>query len=114
MVSRPRAYTWSSFRRHADGDAGPNSAWLEAHQQYLALAATDAARRLAYRQLFKATTAEDELNEIRDATNKGWALGSARFAAEIEALSARRAVSKGRGRPRTAEAGKGRRANNGV
>ena len=114
MVSHPRAYTWSSFRRYADGDTGPNSAWLEAHQQYLALAATDAERHLAYRQLFKAITAEDELNEIRDATNKGWALGSERFAAEIEALSARRALSKGRGRPRIAETGEGRRENNGV
>jgi putative transposase len=100
MVSHPRAYTWSSFRRYADGDAGLNSIWLEPHQQYLAVGTTDDDRRVAYRQLFKTITSEDELTTIRDATNKGWALGSDRFAAEIEALSARRAVSKGRGRPR--------------
>ena len=100
MVSHPRAYAWSSFRRYADADAGLNSIWLEPHQQYLALGSTDEDRRVAYRQLFKTITPEDELTTIRDATNKGWALGSDRFASEIEALSARRAVSKGRGRPR--------------
>jgi putative transposase len=100
MVAHPRSYGWSSFRRYADGDAGPNSAWLEPHEQYLGLAATDEARRLAYRQLFKVIMPENELVDIRDATNKGWALGNERFAAEIEALSARRALSKGRGRPR--------------
>jgi putative transposase len=99
MVTHPRSYGWSSFRRYADGDAGLNSVWLEPHQQYLALGKTDDERRLAYRKLFKTITPEDELTKIRDATNKGWALGSTRFAAEIEALSERRAVSKGRGRP---------------
>ncbi len=116
MVAHPRAYAWSSFRRYADGDAGANSVWLEPHQQYLALAATDEDRRLAYRQLFKTfktITTEDELKTIRDATNKGWALGSDRFAAEIEALSARRAVSKGRGRPRVHEL-KSEKRENGV
>jgi putative transposase len=97
MVSHPRAYARSSFRRYADGDAGLNSVWLERHQQYLALGATDEDRCVAYRQLFKTITSEDELTTIRDATNKGWALGSDRFQVEIEALSARRAVSKGRG-----------------
>jgi hypothetical protein len=38
-----------------------------------------------------------KLTKIRDATNKDWALGSAQFAAEIEALSDWRAVSKGQG-----------------
>jgi putative transposase len=105
MVSHPRAYAWSSFRRYADGGldkrAGLNSIWLEPHQQYLALGSNDEDRRVAYRQLFKTITPEDELTTIRDATNKGWALGSDRFASEIEALSERRAMSKGRGRPRT-------------
>jgi putative transposase len=114
MVAHPRSYGWSSFRRYADGDAGLNSVWLEPHQQYLALGKTDDERRLAYRQLFKAVTPEDELTKIRDATNKGWALGSTRFAAEIEALSQRRAVSKGRGRPTVQPGPVQVRENNGV
>jgi len=100
MVSHPRVYAWSSFRRYADGDAGLNSVWLEPHQQYLALGATDEDRRTAYRQLFRTITPEDELTTICDATNKGWALGTDKFATEIAALLARSAVSKGAGRPR--------------
>jgi REP element-mobilizing transposase RayT len=61
---------------YADGNAGLNSIWLEPHQQHLALGAIDEDRRVAYRQLFKTITPEDELTTIRDATNKGWALGS--------------------------------------
>ncbi len=104
LVTRPRAHAWSSFRRYADGDAGVNSSWLEPHQQYLALAATNEERQAAYRQLHKIITPDHDLATIRDATNKGWALGGERFAAQIETLSARRAVSKGRGRPRIDEA----------
>lgn len=100
MVSHPRARSWSSFRGYADGDAGLNRVWLEPHQQYLALSANDDDRRVACRWLFKTITPEDELTTIRDATNKGWALGSEGLAAEIETLSERRAMPKGRGRPR--------------
>jgi putative transposase len=100
MVKHPHEYAWSSHRRYAAGDAGLNSIWLEPHQQYLALGLTDKERHIAYQQLFTTLAAEDELTAIREATNKGWALGSARFAMEIEGLSARRAVSKGRGRPK--------------
>ena len=100
IVRHPRQYAWSSYRHYADGDKGPNSSWLMPHQLYLALGRTDEERRLAYQQLFASIAAEEDLNAIREATNKGWALGSERFQREVEALSARRAASKGRGRPR--------------
>jgi putative transposase len=67
----------------------PVRAGMVSHQQYLSLAATDEDRRLAYRQQFKAITPEEDLIEIRDATTKAWALGSERFAAEIEELIGR-------------------------
>ncbi len=102
MVSHPREYDWSSYRRYAKGDAGANSVWLEPHQQYLALSTSQEDRCVAYKQLFKLTTPEDVLTTIREATNKGWALGDNRFAAEIEVLAGRRTMSKGRGRPRIA------------
>jgi putative transposase len=45
------------------------------HQLYLALA-TDADRRLdAYRSLFQTPLDRSSMEEIREATNKGWALG---------------------------------------
>jgi putative transposase len=71
-------------------ELSPVCGWGCRAKQYLALGAMDEDRRAAYRQLFKTITPEDELTTIRDATNKGWALGSDRFASEIEALSARR------------------------
>ncbi len=74
--------------------------WLEPYQPYLALTPTDEGRRVAYRQLFKTITPEDDLTKIRDATNKGWALGSGKFPAMIEALSAQRAVSNESASPR--------------
>ena len=100
MAAHAGVYEWSSYRRYAEDDAGQNSIWLEPHQQYLALGSSDEERRIAYEQLSKALTPESELTMIRDATNKSWALGNERFVAEVEALSQRRAASKGRGRPR--------------
>jgi putative transposase len=44
--------------------------------------------------------AKDDLQAIRDCTHKGWALGSTHFSEKIEALTQRRTVSKGVGRPR--------------
>jgi putative transposase len=57
-------------------------------------------RQAAYRKLFRAAVAKDDLQAIRDCTHKGWALGSTRFSEKIEALTQRRTVSKGVGRPR--------------
>jgi putative transposase len=38
--------------------------------------------------------------EIEECTHKGWALGGERFSEQVEALTQRRAASKGVGRPR--------------
>ena len=100
MTAHPREYPWSSYARYATGDEGANSAWLAPHQQYEALGLDKNAKQAAYRQLFRQTMSDVDLNAIRDAPNKGWALGNDRFHTEIESLGARRAVSKGRGRPR--------------
>jgi len=43
---------------------------------------------------------KDDLQAIRDCTHKGWALGRRRFIEKVEALTQRRAASKGVGRPR--------------
>ena len=100
MTTHPREYPWSSYARYATGDDSANSAWLEAHQQYEALGANKNAQQATYRQLFRQTMPVVDLTTIREATNKGWALGNDRFREEIESLGARRAASKGRGRPR--------------
>ena len=100
MTAHPREYPWSSYARYATGDAGVNSVWLLPPDQYEQLAKLPTERQAAYRQLARETIPEVDLNAIRDCTHNGWALGSARFCAEIEALADRRTASKGRGRPR--------------
>ena len=100
MVQRPEDYAWSSYRHNAQGEGGLNGEWLEAHDQYLRLGATDEQRQVAYGDLFRGAIAAHELTAIRDCTHKGWALGGERFREQVEALGQRRAVSLGIGRPR--------------
>jgi putative transposase len=100
MVAHPRDYPWSSYPFNADGEKGPNSDWLVPHREYLRLGRSNEDRQSAYRQLFRAAIAKDELQAIRESSHKGWALGSEHFKAQIEALSGRQAMSKGVGRPR--------------
>lgn len=100
MVAHPRDYRWSSYGRNAHGETGQNVDWLAAHREYRRLGRSPEQRQAAYRQLFRAAVAKDDLQAIRDCTHKGWALGSTRFSEKIEALTQRRTVSKGVGRPR--------------
>ena len=104
MVARPRDYPWSSYLHNAGGETGVNGDWLVAHREYQRLGRTARERQEAYRQLFRAAVPKHELTAIRDCTHKGWALGSARFTKKIEALTQRRSVSKGVGRPKREEA----------
>ena len=102
-VAHPRDYPWSSYAYNAGGEAGANVNWLVAHREYLRLGRTAQERQEAYRQLFKAAVPRDDLAAIRDCTHKGWALGSERFTKKIEALTQRRSISKGVGRPKKME-----------
>ena len=104
MVARPRDYPWSSYLHNAGGETGVNGDWLVAHREYQRLGRTARERQEAYRQLFRAAVPKHELTAIRDCTHKGWALGSERFTKKIEALTQRRSVSKGVGRPKREEA----------
>ena len=100
MAAHPRDYPWSSHRRYAYGDSGPNLNWLIEPDQYLAIDKTDAARKQGYRDLFKSDINADELDRIRASTHKGWALGDDRFKQMIEQLGERRAAPAAKGRPR--------------
>lgn len=96
MVDHPRDYRWSSYRAHGDGERDD---LLVDHPIYRRLAPNAESRRAAYRLLFRAALGEALLAEIRDATNKGWALGNDRFRAEIERLCDRPAAPRAPGRP---------------
>lgn len=96
MAAHPRDYPWSSYHFHAEGK--PDEL-LTDHSLYRRLGRSAEERQSAYRALFRAHLGEAALGEIRDATNKGWALGGKRFMSKIEALSGRRAAPLPKGRP---------------
>jgi len=96
MVRHPRQYRWSSYRANAEGNG---TSWLVPHRQYRELGRNDRARRDAYRALFRQSLEPAVIDEIRLATNGGFALGSSKFQAEIARMLGRR-VARGRpGRP---------------
>lgn len=103
MVAQPEDYPWSSYRHNALGEGGANFDWLSPHEEYLAMGASAAERQAAYRALFATRIDNVALAEIRERTHKAWALGGADFISRVEALSQRRAASKGVGRPRKDE-----------
>lgn len=96
MVEHPADYAWSSYRGNA---SGAPDALLSPHELYRRLGRARQERQSAYRQLFRGQLSQTEVDAIREATNKAWALGSDRFRARIEALSGRRAAPLPTGRP---------------
>jgi len=87
LVSEPRAYRWSSHGQNALGIPDP---LVTAHERYQALGRDDIERQTAYQALFHERLDGQTLNTIREATNKGWALGNDKFKDEIEVLLRRR------------------------
>lgn len=100
MVAHPSEYPWSSYRRNA---LGQTNDLITPHLEYKRLGKTDEERQAAYRQLFKAHIPEISLNEIRDATNKAWALGNDRFKQRIQKQLERRVEANEKGGDRKSE-----------
>lgn len=94
MVDSPDEYTWSSY--HANGLGKAVSFWSP-HQIYMALDNTLHRRLEIYRDLFNAHVDKKELDQIRNATNKGLALGNDKFKDEVERLTGRRVKPLKRG-----------------
>ena len=94
MVDHPSEYAWSSYAYNA---LGQEDLLISPHEEYLALGKTPAKRQAAYRSLFKARISERTLEEIREATNKGWVLGNGYFKERIEKKLSRRTTPLPRG-----------------
>lgn len=94
MVDHPSEYPWSSYRHNA---LGKNDPLIVPHQEYARLGSTKEQRQLAYRLLFKSHISEKTLEEIREATNKAWVLGSSYFKERIAAQLNRPATPSKRG-----------------
>lgn len=99
IASDPARFGWSSYRSNALGES---SAMLTAHEQYLNLGRDAAERQAVYRDLFGEMQSAERLEEIRNATNGGYVLGSAAFKRAIEHASGRR-VDKGKAGRRPAQ-----------
>jgi len=100
MVEHPTDCPWSSYRANA---LGASDSLLTTHDLYRRLGRSAEERQSSYRQLFRAQLSKADIEAIREATNKAWALGTKRFQTKVEALSHRRAAPLPKGRP----AGKG-------
>lgn len=96
MVSHPRHYRWSSYRANAEGKT---CEFLTPHAQYRALGRSEAARREAYRLLFRSELDPETVDEIRLATSGNFALGDERFRLQVEAALGRKASRGKVGRP---------------
>jgi putative transposase len=105
LARRPRDYAWSSYRAHALGAA---DALVGDHPLYRALGRTAEDRRAAYRALFRTRLDPAFLDELREATNGGWALGSDRFKRQMAKALGRRVAKLPKGRPPKAKADKPR------
>jgi putative transposase len=100
MVRHPRDYSWSSYRAHAQGAADP---LLAGHEVYDRIAGTPAERRKGYRSLFRTALDDGFVEDLRAATNGGWALGDARFKLQTAEALGRRVAPLPKGRPPRAE-----------
>ena len=102
MVEHPRDYPWSSHHANARGLPDP---LVTAHELYCRLGRSLMERQEAYRELFRLQLPTTELQTIREATNKNWALGDERFKQRIGEVSGRQSTPKRQGRgSKTSEA----------
>lgn len=96
MVQAPEQYRWSSYRRHAWGEA---NALITEHAMYRSLGNTGSVRQEAYRELFRAHIEEEDIHHIRRCVLFNHPLGNDRFRAQIEAMTGRRVGFAAHGRP---------------
>ncbi|MBV8535400.1 MAG: transposase [Alphaproteobacteria bacterium] len=95
MTRHPRDHRWSSYAAHA---LGMTDVLVSEHPLYRALGATPRDRQAAYRDLFEAELDPAFVDELRAATNGGWAIGSERFKREIAAALGRHVAPLPKGR----------------
>lgn len=97
MVAHPADDPSSSYHRNGHG---ARDELVAEHDLYRRLGRTVADCCAAYQPLFRAQIGHADLEGIRQATNKGWALGNDRFSEKIEVLSRRPAAPRRPGRHR--------------
>ncbi len=104
MVAAAADYPWSSHRANGMGAA---DSLLTPHPVFAALGPTAAARRDAYRALFRDHLDDHRLAAIRSALQTGTPLGNDRFRDQIERTLKVKVGHAQRGRPRSKPRQKG-------
>jgi len=92
-----QAYPWSSARHHLGLASDP---LVSEHPLAWRMGNTPFEREAAHRQLLERALTPQQLEGIKEATLKGWALGSDSFVGAIQEQTGRRARPGRRGRPR--------------
>ena len=96
LVAQPADYPWSS---HAGNLSGSPSELLTPHPEYLALGAGGRERGHAYASLIASQQDVDLVEQIRAATNGGYALGDPQFRKSMSSMLGRRVEKGSPGRP---------------
>lgn len=96
LTRRPDEYPWSSYGANAIGEP---ASLLGPHDEYQRLGRTPAERQAVYRDLFGQIQQSQMLEEIRAATNGGYALGNASFKRAMARALGRRVEKGSAGRP---------------
>ena len=96
MVTKPEDYAWSSYGHYA---GHRTDRLVTPHALYWGLGNTPFAREAAYAELVRTGLSADQQGALTDATLSGWALGDARFVADLQTQTERRLVKTKPGRP---------------
>jgi len=96
LVTSAVEYAWSSYAHHVGAKQDP---LITDHAIYWALGNTPFDREAAYSNLAEQALTSKEVDELSEATRKGWALGSDQFKGRLEKRVNRRVSPAKRGRP---------------
>lgn len=100
MVRKVENYPWSSYHRNALGE---RSELIRSHDLYVGLGPTPELRQKAYAASFRTNADDDMHEEIRKATQGGWALGPEKFQKQIAKVTKSRVTPLPRGGDRRSE-----------
>ena len=94
MADHPAEYPWSSYQGNG---LGKEVKLLTPHYLYKDLGETKSERAKNYNGLFEDHVPERTLEELREAINKGWVVGSNKFIKEVRSACGRAAQKRNRG-----------------
>ena len=96
MVTQPQDHPWSSHMHYLGVRSDP---LITPHALYWDLGNTPFAREAAYAELVQSGISPVQQAALTDATLSGWALGEAKFVADLQKKTERRVTKTAAGRP---------------